>query len=159
MKLVKVIFVSATILLATNISALAQESVSSDDLKKYALLNEVITLMKKDVSIEINKMIKAQEGMTGKRYKELAATKGDAAKLTEINAKDFEIKFLELTTNLKEDRTTAIKVVNTELATKMVGNKGRTYKAIKSELKTNTELKSRYDAIVAVLRSEVEGAE
>ncbi len=159
MKLLKVIFASAVLLFAANSSALAQEDISMDDLKKYAMLNEVINLMKKDISIEINKMIKAQDGMTGQRYKELAATKGDATKLQEAGAKDFEIQFLGLTNKLKEDRTEAIKLVNKELAIKMVGNKGKTYKSIKAELKTNDTLKANYDTIVTVLRSEVEGAE
>jgi hypothetical protein len=158
MKLLKSLFVSFAVLLAANTSVLAQEAIDDVDLKKYALLNEVITLMKKDISIELNKMIKAQEGMTGQRYKELAATKGDEAKLQEIGAKDFEIKFLELTTKLKEDRIEAIKTVNSELATKMVGNKGRTYKSIKAELKVNPELKARYNAIVATLRGETTDA-
>ena len=159
MKLLKVIFASAFLLIAANSTVLAQADISMNDLKKYAMLNEVVTLMKKDISIEINKMIKAQEGMTGQRYKVLAATKGDAAKLQEAGAKEFEIQFLELTNKLKDDRTAAIKLVNKELAIKMVGNKGKTYKSIKTELKTNEQLKANYDTIVAVLRSEVEGAE
>ncbi len=133
----------------------AQDEITDNDLRKYAILNQAITYMKKDISIEINKMIKAQEGMTGKRYKELAATKGDEAKLAEIGAKDFEKQFLALTNKLKADRTESIKMVNSELATKMVGNKGKTYKKIKAALKTDEELKARYEAIL----SEVSGKE
>ena len=81
--------------------------------------------------------------------KELASTKGDAAKLAAVDAKEFEIQFLELTNNLKEERTEAIKSVNTTLAIKMVGNKGKIYKAIKASLKTDADLKARYDAILA----------
>jgi hypothetical protein len=143
------------LLLSTLFSStlLAQDSeITSQDLRKYALLNEVINMMKKDLSAEVNGMIKNQEGMTGKRYKELASTKGDEAKLTEIEAKDYEIKFLELVSNLKDERTKAIKLVNQELATKMVGNRGKTYKSIKAELKSNEELKSQYDEIVVSLQ-------
>jgi len=134
-------------------SIIAQDNeITSKDLRKYALLNEVITLMKKDISVEVNGMIKSQDGMTGQRYKELAGTKGDEAKLAEIEAKDYEIKFLELVTDLKNKRTDAIKMVNQELATKMVGNRGKTYKSIKAELKSNAELKAQYDEIVASLQ-------
>ena len=48
----------------------------------------------------------------------------------------------------------AIKTVNQELATKMVGNKGKVYKAIKSSLKEDADLKARYDQIVASIRME-----
>lgn len=158
MKFLKSLSVAVAILLASNISIMAQETIEDSDLRKYALLNEVVTIMKKDISLELNKMIKAQDGMTGQRYKELASTKGDDVKLTEIGAKDYEIKFLELTNTLKEERIAAIKTVNSALATKMVGNKGKTYKAIKAELKTDADLKARYDAIVASMIGEAQGA-
>lgn len=149
MKGFKVGIVALAVLLMSNASVWAQEEITDNDLRKYAVQSQVITYMKKDISIEINKMIKAQDGMTGQRYKELASTKGDAAKLAAVDAKEFEIQFLELTNNLKEERTEAIKSVNTTLAIKMVGNKGKTYKAIKASLKTDADLKARYDAILA----------
>jgi len=129
--------------------AMAQDEIADSDLRKYAVLSQSIEFMKKDISIELNKMIKAQEGMTGQRYKELAATKGDEAKLTAIDAKDYEKQFIELVDKLKEERKASMKQVNTELATKMVGNKGKTYKKIKAELKTDEALNARYEVILA----------
>ena len=131
----------------------AQE-ISDEQLRKYAILQEVVNLMKKDISKEINGLIKAQEGMTGKRYKELSGAKGDADALASIEAKDWEIKFMEQTNKIKDDRTTSIKTVNSELATKMVGDRGKTYKAIRELLKSDADLKSRYDAIYAGLQIE-----
>jgi len=154
MKKVKLLFAVLVMTVMSTGIVHAQDEISDADLRKYALLSEVIEYMKKDISIELNEMIKAQEGMTGQRYKELAATKGDETKLTAIEAKDFEKKFLALTTDLKNDRTDAIKSVNSELATKMVGDKGRVYKKIRAELKTNEELKARYEAILAQVKGE-----
>jgi hypothetical protein len=128
---------------------MAQDEISDIDLRKYAIMSQSIEFMKKDISIELNKMIKAQEGMTGQRYKELAATKGDEAKLTAIDAKDYEKQFIQLVDKLKEERKESIKQVNSDLATKMVGNKGKTYKKIKAELKTDEALKARYEIILA----------
>ena len=128
---------------------LAQDEIADSDLQKYAVLSQSIEFMKKDVSIELNKMIKAQEGMTGQRYKELAATKGDEAKLAAIDAKDYEKQFIELVDKLKEERKASMKQVNSELATKMVGNKGKTYKKIKAQLKTDEALNARYEVILA----------
>ena len=148
---------SVTILMALiSMVSFAQESeeITDQQLWKYALLQEVVDVMKKDISIEINKMIKNQEGMSGKRYKELATTKGDADKLAAIEAKEWEVKFLDLVVKLKNDRTDAIKTVNSLIATKMVGNRGKVYKAIKGQLKEDDALKGRYDAIVAGMKAE-----
>jgi len=148
---------SVTLLMALiSLASFAQDNqeITDKQLWKYALMQEVVDVMKKDISIELNKMIKSQEGMTGQRYKELASTKGDTDKLAAIEAKDWELQFFNLTTTLKDDRTDAIKTVNSLMATKMVGNKGKTYKAIKAQLKADTELKSRYDTIVASMKAE-----
>ena len=149
MKGMKMLIMLMVISMMAGTVAYAQDEITDKDLRKYAVLSQAVTFMKKDISVELNKMIKAQEGMTGQRYKELAGTKGDEAKLAEVKAKDYEKQFLALTNKMKEDRITAIKQVNSDLATKMVGNKGKTYKKIKADLKTDEALKSRYDAILA----------
>ena len=144
------------LLLAVTITGQLQaqeEEITDEQLRRYALLTEVIDLMKKDISVEVNKMIKNQEGMTGKRYVELSKTKGDEAKLTELNTTDFEKQFLALVDNLKTERTDAIKSVNSSVATKMIGNKGKTYKAIKAALKEDPAIKERFDTILAQLRT------
>jgi hypothetical protein len=134
--------------------AWAQNEITDQDLRKYAILSQSIEYMKKDISVELNKMIKAQEGMTGQRYKELASAKGDEAKMDEMGAKDFEKKFMSLVNDMMDDRKEAIKSVNSELATKMVGNKGKVYKSIKAALKEDEAVKARYDAILAQVKGE-----
>jgi len=133
-------------------AVIAQDEVSDKELIRYAVMQEAVNYMKKDISVEINNMIKAQEGMTGKRYQELSKTKGDEEKLAFIEAKEWEIKFLEQTNKFKSERIDAIKLVNTELATKMVGNKGKTYKSIKEALKEDEALKTRYEAILSSIK-------
>jgi hypothetical protein len=128
-----------------------EEEITDKELWKYAMMELVIKEMIDDISVEVNNMIKAQEGMDGRRFKELSATKGNKAALDALGAQEFEVKFLQLVEELKEERKEAIKVVKTELAKKMVGSKGRTYKKIEDELKSNPELKERYDKIVAQL--------
>jgi len=130
----------------------AEDVISDDDLYKYAIMQEVVDLMKRDISLEVNGMIRAQEGMTGRRYKELAGTKGEEAKLAEISAKDWEIKFLTQIEEFKNKRIAAIKTVNSELATKMVGDRGKSYKAIKEQLANNSDLKVRYSTIAASIK-------
>lgn len=149
MKGIKMFIMTIMISVLAGNLAFAQDEINDADLRKYAVLSQSIEFMKKDISIELNKMIKAQEGMTGKRYKELAATKGDEAKLAAIEAKDFEKQFIALVNKLMDERKTSIKKVNSDLATKMVGNKGKTYKKIKADLKTDEALKVRYEDILS----------
>ena len=69
--------------------------------------------------------------------------------MKEINAQEFEIKFFQLTEEMKNDRIEAIKLVNQELATKMIGGRGKVHKAIREALEKDAELKARYEAILA----------
>ncbi len=134
--------------LFTGVRADDGSEITDEDLWKYALLNEVVDQMKKDISTAINDMIANQEGIDGKRYVELSKAKGDEGKLAELEATDFEKQFLQLVDDEKAKRIDAIKTVNQELATKMVGDKGKTYKAIKSALSSDEEVKARYDGIL-----------
>ncbi len=154
LKNLKISFLTMLILSMVTISQVnAQDGeITNDELRKYALLNEVVDLMKKDISVMVNGLIKSQEGMTGKRFKELMSAKGDKAKYDAMGAKEFEVKFMELIAEKQSKRIEAIKTVNQELATKMVGDSGKTYKKIKSALAGDEALKARYDQIVAGLK-------
>lgn len=142
----------AVVMMSGSIFAADDDKITDEELWRYALLNEVIEQMKADISNVVNQMIEKQEGIDGKRYVELAKAGGDEAKLKEMGAKDFEIQFMQLVEEEKNERIEAIKTVNQELATKMVGDKGRTYKAIKAALKSDAALKARYEAFQQQIR-------
>lgn len=154
MKKLKLLLGALLLFVMSGNVAFAQDEITDDDLRKYALLSQSIEYMKKDISIELNKMIKAQEGMTGQRYKELSSAKGDEAKYAEMGAQDFEKKFMELVNEMMDERKAALVSVNSELATKMVGDKGRVYKAIKAALEEDEAIKAKYEAILAQVRGE-----
>lgn len=128
----RLILATCTLVLFSNL-AKAQE-VTNEQVWKYALMTEVIDQMKGELSKAVNDAIKAQEGMTGQRYKELAG--GDTP------ANDFESKFLANINKIKDRRTKAIKTVNSNLATKMLRN-ADTYKAVKAAVKG--DFKAKYD--------------
>ncbi|MEM9325936.1 MAG: hypothetical protein AAGA85_09780 [Bacteroidota bacterium] len=125
----------ALAILATCTVAKAQEPVTEEQVWKYALMTAVIDEMKADISASINDLIKKQEGMTGQRYLELS--KGAEP------ANEFESKFLENVNKLKDDRVAAIKSVNSDLATKMLGG-AAVYKAVKAAVKA--DMKEKYEA-------------
>jgi len=123
------------------------DEITDEDLWKYAMLESVVDAMKADISNAVNDMIKTQEGIDGKRYKELAGVINNNAKLKEMDAKEFEIKFVKLVEKVKSERIEAIKVVNQELATKMVGDNGKKYKTIKDALKNDASLEAKFKEI------------
>lgn len=138
-------------LMTISIAGMAQDEITDEDLRRYALMNEVIDVMKAEISVLTNDLIKNQEGIDGKRYVELSAAKGQEAKLDELGAQEFEKKFMVLVYEKQEERKEAIKEVNQILATKMLRDGGKTYKAIKEALTTDEAVKSRYEKIKAAL--------
>lgn len=126
--------------------------VTEDNLRKYALMQEVIDGMKAEISVMLNDMIKNQEGIDGKRYKELASGQGEPAK-------EYEQKFMDQLNGMIDDRKEAIKSVNQILATKLLPDGGKAYKAIQNAISSDEEVKARYEEIVAQIQlSEEEGA-
>lgn len=150
------LFVALLLLVAGN-SAVAQDEISDEDLRRYALMMEVVDAMKQEISDITNEMIRNQEGMDGKRYVELSKAKGDEAKLDEMGAKDYEKKFMVMITDMQEERKEAISEVVQILATKMLPDGGKTYKAIKSGLGSDEALKVRYEKIAANMELEEGG--
>lgn len=138
---------SMMVLLFSVNQAKAQEEISDENLYRYALMMEVVESMKKEISDKTNDMIKNQEGMTGQRYLELAKTGGDEEKLTAIEAKDFEKKFLELVTNMQDEHKAAISDVLNTLANKMINGGAKGYKAIRDALSSDDAVKARYETI------------
>lgn len=148
---------AALLLLFVGNAAVAQEEISDEDLRRYALMMEVVDAMKAEISDLTNEMIRNQEGMDGKRYMELSKANGDAAKLDAMGAKDYEKKFMEVVTQMQEERKEAISEVVQILATKMLPDGGKTYKAIKSGLSSDDALKARYEKIASKMKLEEAG--
>ncbi|GAB3336454.1 hypothetical protein GCM10027429_19810 [Marivirga atlantica] len=127
-------------------SAFAQDAEISDNtLYNYALLMQVVEQMKAEISTAVQARIDAQDGFDGKRYSELASAGDNEAKLKELGANEFEIKFMGILVEEQEERKAAIKEVLNTLAQKMVGVAN--YKAVKSALSSDADVKARYQEI------------
>jgi hypothetical protein len=119
--------------LLLSVSSFAQE-VTDEHVWKYALMTEVIDQMKADLSAAVNDLIQKQEGMTSQRYSELA----DGAE----PENDFEKQFMANVDKVKQSRVDAIKSVNSDLATKMLGG-AAVYKAVKEAVAS--DMKETYE--------------
>lgn len=127
--------------------AYAQDEITDDDLKAYAIANAAVKSITSSISPMVNDLIAKQEGMTGQRFKELQATKGDADKLASIEAKDWEKEFLEKVDGEIEKRTDAAKEIINLMANYAMG--ASKYKAIRAGLSSDAALQARYSQIEA----------
>ena len=154
------LFAVALVMISVTNFAQAQDDVeiTQAGLRKYALLTEIVDGMKEEIRNQTASLVKNQEGIDGKRFNELNKAKGDEAKLEAAGATDFEKQFMALVKKKKDERTTAIQDVVKILASKLFTNGAKEYKAIKSSLKSDEEVKARYDAIVAKMKLEVSDA-
>ncbi|MCA6078898.1 hypothetical protein [Fulvivirga sedimenti] len=150
MKKVSLMVAVMSVLLAGVVNA---QEISNENLRRYAIMMETVDAMKQEISDLTNEMIKNQEGMDGKRYLELAKAGGDEAKLEAAGAKDYEKKFMELVTNMQDERKQAISDVVSIMATKMLPDGGKVYKEIKSAVDSDPEVKARYEAIQKAINS------
>ena len=119
--------------------------ITDKDLEAYYIIDLAKNSIVKTISPMANDLIAKQEGMTGQRFKELQATKGDAAKLAEIEALDWEIQFLELVTKQIDKKKKAAGEVVKILAGNSLG--GAKYKAIRAGLKDDADMKAKYDVV------------
>lgn len=153
----KGLFVLAALICFNFTAVQAQdEEITDQDLYRYALLMEVVDQMKEQISTTVQTMISNQEGFDVKRYMELRSAGASEAKLKELGANEFEVKFMIMLEEEQDERKEAIKEVLNTLAQKMVGVK--TYKAVKSALASDPEVKGRYDAIVTLIEAPLEEA-
>ena len=134
-------------LFAVGFSNAQDLDITDDDLKAYYIIDLAKNSIVKTISPMVNDLIAKQEGMTGQRFKELQATKGDADKLAAVEAKEWEIKFLNLVTKQIDKKKKAASDVVKILAANALGS--AKYKAIRAGLKEDADMKSRYDGVTA----------
>jgi len=109
--------------------------------------------MKNEMKIKYNDLIKGEELMKGgRRFKELKSAKGDETKLAEIKATEEEIsvyntiqeEYVSMTNDFKAAYPTIIKE---ELGAGV-------YNKVKKALKSDADMKTRYEEIAASLQTE-----
>jgi len=126
------------------------DTISDEALKAYAIANAAVKSITSTISPMVNELIEKQEGMTGQRFKELQGTKGDEGKLAAIEAKDWEVQFLNTVNTEIDKRKDAAKEIINLMAKYAIGSSN--YKTIKAGLKSDDALKARYETISASLK-------
>lgn len=130
------------------------ESVSDEDLKRYAIAMDSIEQMKKNLIETISDMVKNNENVSASRYNDLSKIIDDEARLKEAEATDEEIAFIKSVAAKKEEETTKINEAFQSLAKDYIGVK--TYNAVKKALKDDQAIKEKYNSMMEELSSSKE---
>ena len=136
--------------LITISSAFSQdEPVTEEELMRYATAMDSINEMSAEVIVLITDMVKNTELMNAARYNELSQIIDDKAKLTEANATEEEIAFVNGIAVKKDEATAQINKAFQNLAKDYVTVP--TYTKVKKALSTDAVLKEKYDALMTEL--------
>jgi len=138
------------------IQGYAQEAVTTEELTKYATAMDSVNEMQANVKIMMTDMVKANGKISGKRYNELSKIIADEAKLAEAQATPEEIAFVKEVAAKRDEQAAKINQALQTLAKDYVG--GATYNKVKKALSTDTELKTKYDSLMAELAKDNPGA-
>ena len=141
-----------TFFVSTTNTLFAQDEISDEDLKKYAVTMDSIDNMKSALLENIAEMVKSNEDMTNERYNELSKIIDDEAKLAEAEATPEEIEFIKSVAAKKSEGTAEISQTFQTLAKEYIG--AAQYNKVKKALKTDAALKSKYQEYLAELQKE-----
>lgn len=145
MKTLSKALLACLMLTLVSFSAKAQEEITDQDLKDYAIVLLAQNSIMDKVSPMVNELITKQEGMTGNRFEELRGNKGEPAK-------DWEKSFLSLVDKQIKKKQDAAKEVTNLLAKNSLGS--AKYVQIRNAVKSDKSMQAKIDAFMADLSTE-----
>ncbi|MDH4057513.1 MAG: hypothetical protein OEU76_02055 [Cyclobacteriaceae bacterium] len=127
----------------------ASESVTDEELRKYAVVMDSVDHMSKNLLETITELVMSNDQISAARYNDLNKIIDDEAKLKEAEATPEEIAAVKEVVKRKEEETAKIQEIFMTLATEYVG--AATYNKVKKALGSDPDTKTRYEAILAEL--------
>jgi len=136
-------FLAVGLLLSVGFVNVYGQDVTDEDLKNYAIIELAKNSITSGISPMVNDMIEKQEGMTGQRFQELQKSKGEGAE-------DWEKQFLAVVNKQIDKKKKAATDVVKLLASNAMG--ASKYKATKSAIASDADMKSKFQGYVASLK-------
>lgn len=130
----------------------AQDEVTEEELKKYAVVMDSIDNMKEDLINTISEMVKNNEKVTAARYNDLSKIINEETKLAEAEATPEEVEAIKEILKFKDEGTAKIQETFKTLATEFVG--AAVYNKVKKAIAENAETKAKYQELLAELNKE-----
>lgn len=124
----------------TNVFA---QEVSNDDLYRYAIVMETVSLFQNELSAQITEYVEQQDPAIKNRYNALAGG--------ETPANDAEKKFIDQVNSMKNDRSSEFNDAFKSMVKRVLGAK--TYSEVKKAIASDSGVKERYNAMVQEIKS------
>jgi hypothetical protein len=134
----------------TGVNVLAQTpsvTVTDEELERYVIAMDSVNELTEQLKETISELVKNNPNLTAARYNELSKLNGDSVKLKEAQATPAELQALKEITERRNAETMKLQETFKKLASEYVG--AATFNKIRNALRTDTELKARYDAMMA----------
>ena len=155
MKITKVLVPCLLILMAMGSKAQTSNEITDEDLKKYAVTMDSVASMQETLREIVAETVQNNTVMSVARYNDIFKFTDDEAKLKEANATPEEIAFLKHIADLRKVNIERINTAYQSLAKDYVGLKA--FNAIRKSLKSDQELKARYDNVAKDVESKEKG--
>ena len=148
-----------TLLSGLTMTLKAQEArtYSDEELTKYASVMVWAEEEKERMTGVYNNWINNNDDLNAPRFLDIKKAKGDSVKLLEIEATELELSAYSKILTDYDSMTTAFKAVYVGKIKEDIG--AGLYNTLKKDLKSDDEVKGRYEAIVSALKEEAESGE
>lgn len=132
----------------------AQEAVTDEELRKYAIAMDSIDDMRKSLIEDIAELVKSNGKITATRYNELSKVLQDEARLAEAKATPEEIEAIREIIKVRDAGSAKISETFQALAKDFVGV--ATYNKVRKALTADTEVKARYEKVLEGVKNDSE---
>lgn len=155
MKIAKLLVPCAFLFVAAASQAQTSNEISDEDLKKYAVTMDSVEDMQVSLRELVAEAVRSNKVMPISRYNELIKLQDDSTKLKAAGATAEELAFLNQISDLRKVNIERINTTYQDLAKNYVGLKA--FNAIRKSLKSDQELKARYDDVAKDVDSKEKG--
>ncbi len=135
----------------------AEEAITDDELTRYAEAMDSVERMKETLMDQITEKVENNELIANSRYNELSKIINDEEKLKAAGATPEEISFVKEITVMKEEGAKSIKDTFMTMAKEYIT--APTYNKISKALKSDPEVKKRYQVIFDEISKDEEGSD
>ena len=129
-----------------------QETISDDEIKRYAVMMDSIDQMRSELLAEISEMVKTNENISVARYNDLYKLVDNEAKLAELEATPQEIAAIKEVQARKDSGASEIQTAFKEIVKEYVGIP--TYNKVGKAIKSDNAVKSKYEAMLEELKAD-----
>jgi hypothetical protein len=137
-----------------SVSGQDSDAVTDEELKNYAVLMDSIEDMRQSLLSDMSESIKNNDQISAARYNELSKIIDDSVKLQSASATEAEIAAIKKVVANRDEGAAQIQETFKALVKDLLG--ASSYNKVKNALKSDAELKSKYESLLAEINKNEE---